>query len=167
MRYNTIRKMDISNGEGIGISLFCQGCSFHCFNCFNKETWDFEGGKEWTPEIEKTFLELATPSYISRISILGGEPLHPKNVEAVLSLCKAIKEKFPNKKIWLYTGSSIEELLKDKSNSRYKILQYIDVLIDGRYVHELRDMNCKWRGSTNQRLFHVKDFIRKNRLTFS
>ena len=88
MRYNTIRKMDISNGEGVGISLFCQGCSFHCNNCFNKETWDFKGGKEWTKEIKREFIKLAEFDHISRISILGGEPLHDNNVEDIFSLCK-------------------------------------------------------------------------------
>lgn len=167
MKYNTIRKMDISNGEGIGISLFCQGCDFHCFNCFNKETWDFNGGKEWTQKIENDFLKLAEPFYISRISILGGEPLHSKNVGAIFSLCKTIKQKFPNKKIWLYTGNIIENLIQDKTSLEYKILQYIDVLVDGRYVHELRDPKCKWKGSTNQRVILMKDYIKENGLTFS
>ena len=167
MKYNTIRKMDISNGEGIGISLFCQGCDFHCFNCFNKEAWDFNGGKEWTQKIENDFLKLAEPFYISRISILGGEPLHSKNVEAIYSLCKTIKKKFPNKKIWLYTGNTIEDLLVDKNEIKYQILQYIDILIDGRYIHELRSEKCKWRGSTNQKIIDVQKYIKENKLTFS
>ena len=167
MRYNIIRKMDISNGEGVGISLFCQGCSFHCKNCFNKETWDFKGGKEWTDEIKEKFIKLAEFDHISRISILGGEPLHDNNVEDIFSLCKELKGKYPNKKIWLYSGHTIEELLASENKLKYEVLQYIDVLIDGRYIHELRDVNCKWKGSTNQRVIKIADYIKENELTFS
>ena len=104
MRYSLIREMDVSNGWGVGISLFVQGCHFHCKGCFNQDTWDFNGGKEWTPEIEKKFIELANKEYIKRISFLGGEPLAKENVETVLWLIKTLKSNYPDKKIWLYTG---------------------------------------------------------------
>ena len=100
MRYAQIRNMDISNGENIGVSLFVQGCRFKCKNCFNKETWDFSGGKEWTKEIESKFFELIDRPYIKRISILGGEPLADENAEEVLNLIKEIKGRFPTKDIW-------------------------------------------------------------------
>lgn len=105
MRYAQIRKMDISNGEGIGISLFVQGCHFHCKNCFNQETWDFKGGKEWTPAVEEGFIKLAGKPYIKRISILGGEPLADENVKAVYDLIVHLREIYgDSKEIWLYTG---------------------------------------------------------------
>ena len=112
MRYAQIREMDISNGEGIGVALFVQGCHFHCPNCFNSETWDFHGGKEWTDEIADKFLDLADKPHIKRISILGGEPLAEENVGAVWELLNKIRSRFGNsKKIWLYTGYTWEELL--------------------------------------------------------
>ena len=112
MRYSKIREMDVSNGEGLGVSLFVQGCHFHCRGCFNPETWDFSGGKEWTNEIKNKFLELAGRSYINRISILGGEPLCDENVTDVLLLIKELKTKYPNKNIWLYTGYNFDEIIK-------------------------------------------------------
>lgn len=104
MRYAQIRSMDISNGEGVGVSLFVQGCDRHCFNCFNSETWDFNGGKEWTEETKNKFMELIDRSYIRRISVLGGEPLAKQNLDEVLSLIKEIRTSYPEKSIWLYTG---------------------------------------------------------------
>lgn len=148
MRYASIRDFDISNGEGIGVSLFVQGCEFHCKGCFNSETWDFKGGEEWTEDKEKYFMELAGKPYISRVSILGGEPLHPVNREVVLNLCKKIKTAYPNKAIWVYTGYTIEELKSENVD-----LSSINTLVDGRYVHELKDYKLKFRGSSNQRIF--------------
>lgn len=148
MRYASIRDFDISNGEGIGASLFVQGCEFHCKGCFNSETWDFKGGEEWTEDKEKYFMELVDKPYISRVSILGGEPLHPVNREAVLNLCKKIKTAYPNKAIWVYTGYTIEELKSENVD-----LSSINTLVDGRYVHELKDYKLKFRGSSNQRIF--------------
>ena len=104
MRYASIRSMDISNGEGVGVSLFVQGCDRHCFNCFNSETWDFNGGKEWTEETKNKFIKLIDRPYINRISILGGEPLAERNIDEVLSLIKEIRISYPEKYIWLYTG---------------------------------------------------------------
>ena len=108
MRYSQIREMDISNGSGVGISLFVQGCHFHCKGCFNQETWDFNGGNEWTPEIEKKFLELANRPYIKRISILGGEPLANENVSTVMELIQKLKRQYPEKEsvalYWIYVG---------------------------------------------------------------
>ena len=98
MRYASIRSMDISNGSGIGVAAFVQGCHMHCTGCFNQETWDFNGGKEWTEEVENKFLEIANKSYITRVSILGGEPLAVENCKDVYNLCKRIKQEFPNKK---------------------------------------------------------------------
>lgn len=104
MRYAQIRSMDISNGEGVGVSLFVQGCPFHCKNCFNSDTWDFNGGKEWTEETKNKFMELINRPYIKRVSFLGGECLADQNLDEVLKLVKQIRISFPKKSIWLYTG---------------------------------------------------------------
>ena len=107
IRYAQIRECDVSNGEGVGVALFVQGCNFHCYNCFNKDTWDFNGGKEWTPKVEDKFIELASRPYIKRISILGGEPLADENLDGVLNLVNKIRLLMPEKTIWLYTGHTL------------------------------------------------------------
>lgn len=107
IRYAQIRECDVSNGEGVGVALFVQGCNFHCRNCFNPETWDFNGGKEWTPEVEDKFIELANRPYIKRISLLGGECLADENLDTVLNLVNKIRPLLPNKTIWLYTGYTL------------------------------------------------------------
>ena len=107
MRYASIRDLDVTNGEGVGVSLFVQGCPFHCYNCFNPDTWDFNGGKEWTYEIKQQFLSLIDRPYITRVSILGGEPTAKQNFYRVYELIKEIKERFPSKDIWLYTGNKL------------------------------------------------------------
>ena len=151
MRYNLIRKMDISNGPGVRVSVFMQGCSFHCKNCFNSETWDFEGGKEFNDETIEKILNLCGQNYVEGLSILGGEPMHPTNIEGTTKLAKAFKEKYPNKSIWVWSGFLYDRDLKDK-----EVLKYIDVLVDGQYVDELHDTTLKWRGSSNQRVIDVK-----------
>lgn len=153
MNFASIRNFDVSNGIGIGIALYVQGCHFHCKNCFNQVTWDFNGGKEWTPDIENKFIELANNKHVDRVSILGGEPLTPENYDTVLSLCKKL-----SKKIWVYTGYTYETLC-DK-----EILRYIDVLVDGKYVDELRDLNLAFRGSSNQRIIDVKASLDSNKV---
>ena len=137
MRYNLIRKMDISNGPGVRVSIFMQGCQFHCKNCFNKETWDFNGGKEFTEETINKVLELSEKDEVKGLSILGGEPMHPVNIEGTTKLAKAFKEKFPEKDIWAWSGFRYEDL-KDK-----EVLKYIDVLVDGTYKDELHDPTLK------------------------
>lgn len=159
MRYNKIRKMDISNGEGIRVSIFFQGCEFHCKNCFNPETWDFSKGEEFTEDEINTIIELCKEDYIAGISILGGEPMHPKNIDASTLLAKKFKEVYPNKTIWAWTGFLFDEYLKDK-----EISKYLDVLIDGQYVDELRNPNLKWRGSSNQRVIDVKKSIKSKKI---
>ena len=150
MRYNLIRKMDISNGPGVRVSVFMQGCSFHCKNCFNSETWDFEGGKEFNDETIEKILNLCGQNYVEGLSILGGEPMHPTNIEGTTKLAKAFKEKYTNKSIWVWSGFLYDRDLKDK-----EVLKYIDVLVDGQYVDELHDPTLKWRGSSNQRVIDV------------
>lgn len=157
MRYNKIRKMDISNGPGIRVSIFMQGCTFNCKNCFNKETHDFNGGKEFTDETIDKVLELAKPDYIVGLSILGGEPLHPKNIEGTTKLAKKFKSVYPDKNIWVWSG-----FLFDKNIINFEILNYIDVLVDGVYKDELHDFTLKYRGSSNQRVIDVKKSLKTN-----
>lgn len=159
MRYNVVRKMDISNGPGVRVSVFMQGCEFHCKNCFNPETWDFEGGKEFNNETIDDVLNLCEQNYIKGLSILGGEPLHPKNIEATTKLAKAFKNKYPNKNIWVWSGFKFDEDLKDK-----EVLNYIDVLVDGRYSDELHDPTLKWKGSSNQRVIDVQKSLKSKQI---
>ena len=159
MRYNLIRKMDISNGPGVRVSIFTQGCSFHCKNCFNPETWNFEGGKEFTDDTINQVLELSNKDQIKGLSILGGEPMHPKNIEGTTKLAKAFKEKYPNKNIWVWSGFRFDQDLKDK-----EVLKYIDVLVDGQYKDELHDFTLKWKGSSNQRVIDVQKSIKSGKI---
>lgn len=176
MNYSQIRSMDISNGEGVGIALFVQGCHFHCPSCFNQDTWDFNGGKEWTEETKKTFLKLADKPYIKRISFLGGECLANENLDGVYDVIKDVKKLFPDKKIWMYTGYTWQsifnpivtdnlDLERDRLiELRKMIVKMTDILIDGQYIHEQRDMNLKFRGSKNQRVIDVKKSIKQGKI---
>ena len=210
MRFASMRNLDISNGEGVGVSLFVQGCDRHCFNCFNSETWDFNGGKEWTKETKNKFMKLIDRPYINRISVLGGEPLAEQNLDDVLSLIKEIREKypifqnsnsknirkssvledenskeirisFPEKTIWLYTGFCWNDIMcsfaglqadcvvLDKKDievweKRRKIISNVDVLVDGEYIDEQRDLSLKFRGSKNQRVIDVKQSLTQNKI---
>ena len=178
IHYASIRNLDISNGEGIGVALFVQGCHFHCYNCFNTETWDFNGGKEWTEETKNKFIKLIDRPYIHRISILGGEPLAERNLDEVLSLIKEIRISFPEKSIWLYTGYDFD-LLNSKYNeykytpfaanadewlTRWEIISNVDVLVDGEYIDEQKDLTLKWRGSKNQHVIDVKQSLAQNKI---
>lgn len=189
IRYASMRSLDISNGEGTGVSLFVQGCHFHCYNCFNKDTWGFNGGKEWTQEVEDEFIKLASRPYIKRISILGGEPLADENLDGVLNLINKIRHLLPTKTIWLYTGYKIKEIYdknfilypsaSDMANSesdcvvveeskkdkkRNDIIKLCDVVVDGRYVDELRDVSLYWRGSSNQRVIDTQQALQKGEI---
>lgn len=176
MNYSQIRSMDISNGEGVGIALFVQGCHFHCLSCFNQDTWGFNGGKEWTEETKKTFLKLADKPYIKRISFLGGECLANENLDGVYDVIKDVKELYPDKKIWMHTGYTLESIFNPIVTSefdpkkiesiglRQEIVKMVDVLIDGRYIHEQKDMNLKFRGSKNQRVIDVKESLKQSKI---
>ena len=154
MRYASIRDLDISNGNDIGVALFTQGCHFHCKNCFNKSTCDFDGGKEFTKETCDKFMKLVNRPFIKRVSILGGEPLAKENVDDVCNILKQIKDK----QIWVYTGHTFETV------KNYDIMKYIDYLVDGQYVDELRDLRLKFRGSSNQRIIDVQKSLKENKV---
>ena len=178
MRFASMRNLDISNGEGVGVSLFVQGCDRHCFNCFNPDTWDFNGGKEWTEEAKNKFMELIDRPYIKRISVLGGEPLAKQNLDEVLSLIKEIRTSFPEKAIWLYSGYNFD-LLNSKYNeykytpfaanadewlTRWEIISNIDIMVDGEYIDEQKDLSLRFRGSKNQRVIDVKQSLAQNKV---
>lgn len=181
MRFASMRNLDISNGEGVGVSLFVQGCDRHCFNCFNPDTWDFNGGKEWTEETKNKFIKLIDRPYINRISVLGGEPLAKQNLDEVLSLIKEIRISFPAKTIWLYTGFCWNDIMcsfaglqadyvvLDKKDieaweKRKKIISNVDVLVDGEYIDEQKDLSLRFKGSKNQRVIDVKQSLAQNKI---
>ncbi len=155
MRYHKIRKMDIADGPGVRVSIFLQGCTFNCKNCFNPETHDFKGGEEFTDETIKEVLDLCDKEFINGLSILGGEPMHPLNIKGTIKLAKAFKERYPDKTIWSWSGFLIDNIV-DK-----EVLNYLDVLVDGQYVDELHNPTLKWCGSENQRVIDVKKTLKK------
>ena len=159
MRYNKIRKMDIADGPGVRVSIFMQGCAFNCPNCFNPETHDFTKGEEFTDETIEKVLNLCDKDHIAGLSILGGEPMHPKNIEGTTQLAKAFKEWFPNKTIWAWSGFKFEQNLQDK-----EVMKYIDVLVDGQYQEEKRNPSIHWRGSENQRVINVPETLKVHRV---
>lgn len=180
MRYSSMRNLDISNGEGVGVSLFVQGCPFHCKNCFNSDTWEFNGGKEWTEETKNKFMELINRPYIKRVSFLGGECLADQNLDEVLKLVKQIRISYPEKTIWLYTGFEWDSLVSkicqptfpDKDfehiieihKKRKEIISLCNIVIDGEYIDEQRDITLKWRGSSNQKVIDVKQSLTQNKV---
>ena len=159
MRYASLKLNDIANGDGIGVSIFTQGCPHRCYNCFNPETWDFNGGKEFTQETLSTILTGLTAHGIKRhLSILGGEPLCPENLFLTNLVITAAKNAYPDLKIYVWTGYLYEELLKLLSTNHLlrNILNTIDVLVDGPYIDSLRDITLHMRGSSNQRVINLK-----------
>ena len=156
--YNKIRSEDISNGPGIRVSIFFQGCHFHCKECFNEITWDFAGGKPFTEDTITEILSLSSDFYISGLSILGGEPLCDENIESVNLLINKFKQCYPNKSIWVWTGYTFEQI-------RDKIKNFnIDVLVDGKFDITKKDFHLKYCGSTNQRFINFKKSIKENKI---
>ncbi len=150
--------MDISNGPGVRVSIFMQGCTFHCQNCFNPETHDFQGGKEFTENTIQRVLELGSKEYIKGLSILGGEPLHPKNIEGTTKLAQRFKEQFPEKTIWVWSGFLFEK------RKECEIMKYIDVLVDGTYKDELYNPTLTYCGSENQRVIDVPKSLKEKKI---
>ena len=161
MRYNKIRKMDISDGPGVRVSIFMQGCTFKCKNCFNPETHDFKGGTEFTDETIDKVLSLAELDHIKGLSVLGGEPMHPVNIDGTMKLVKAFKEKYPNKSVWVWSGFLYDDIMERNE----EIFNYIDVLVDGQYDDSLHDPTLKWRGSSNQRVIDVEKTKKNGKIT--
>lgn len=158
MNYATIKPTDVANGPGVRVSLFVSGCTHHCEGCFNEEAWDFSYGEPFTGEVQEELLRLLGKGYISGLSLLGGEPLEPVNQKALLPFLKAVKEWMPEKTIWCYSGYTFEYILDTMMENQTcrEIMDLLDVLVDGRFVAELLNLNLRFRGSENQRLLDVK-----------
>ena len=167
MNYATIKWTDIANGEGVRISLFVSGCTHHCKNCFNQVAWDFSYGELFDGYIQNKILDGLSSSFISGLSLLGGEPLEPLNQKALLPFLKKVKEQYPNKTIWCYTGYVFDEttgeLRESGKNTEYtkELIALCDVLVDGAYIEELKDIRLKFRGSANQRVIDVKKSLQE------
>lgn len=168
MKYANIKNYDIANGKGIRVSLFVSGCTHHCKGCFNEVAWDFNFGEDFTQEVENQIIEMMKPSYIKGLTLLGGEPFEVSNQMALLPFIKRVKEIYPNKDIWAYTGYLFDQELLNSSRARCdvtdELLSYIDILVDGRFVLELKDVALKFRGSENQRIIDVKKSLKENKV---
>lgn len=170
MNYLKIDKCDYLNGRGVGVVLWLSGCNHHCDGCQNQKSWDINAGQPFDKKTEDELIEHLKLPYISRITFSGGDPLHENNIKDVLNLVNKIRLLLPEKTIWLYTGYTLEEcLIKSKvclenilRNQRYEIISKCDVLVDGRYIDELRDITLRWVGSKNQRVIDVQNSILKN-----
>lgn len=161
MKFIKIKDNDIANGVGITMSLWTQGCPHHCKGCFNTETWDFNKGKEFTELDLKYIFDNINKNDIHRdLSILGGEPLCPQNIEGVINLCKEFKKIYPNKKIYIWTGYTLEEF----NDTQKSILKYIDMIVDGKFIEEKRNLSLKFRGSENQRVINVKETLKNKKI---
>lgn len=161
MNYAEIKTTDIANGEGVRVSLFVSGCTHHCKNCFNSIAWDFDYGKPFTEETKDYLLTALSPDYIAGLSLLGGEPFEPQNQKGLLPFVEAFKKAFPKKTVWCYTGYTYKNgglLEEERANCKEtkKLFSLIDVLVDGRFIEEQKDIRLKFRGSANQRVIDLK-----------
>ena len=160
MNYATIKNNDIANGPGVRVSLFVSGCTHHCKGCFNEVAWDFAYGEPFTQDTIDSILKMLAPDYIHGITLLGGEPFEPQNQPAIVDLLRQIKEHYPTKSIWAFSGYLFDkEILAGKLGPwdiTEEYLSYLDVLVDGRFIEEKKDLSLRFRGSSNQRLIDVK-----------
>ena len=168
MNYAEIKKTDIANGEGVRVSLFVSGCRRHCKNCFNKIAWDFAYGKPFTAAVEEELLEALSPAYIAGLTLLGGDPMEPENQRALLPFVKKVRERFPQKNIWCYTGYTYADggILEPQANceATRELVSLLDVLVDGRFEEDLKDIRLKFRGSSNQRVIDVQRSLREKNI---
>ncbi|MCQ2564895.1 MAG: anaerobic ribonucleoside-triphosphate reductase activating protein [Clostridia bacterium] len=187
MNYGNIKYFDIANGEGVRTSLFVSGCTHHCKECFNPETWAFDYGKVFDEQVEKEILESLKPDYVNGLTLLGGEPMEPSNQKALLPFVKKVKAMYPNKTIWCYSGYLIDDLLgkgrlpMENGNTNFhqdlvdrahcawtkELLGYIDVLVDGEFKMPLKDITLRFKGSKNQRVIDVKETLKRNLVVLS
>ena len=169
MHYGEIKNCDIANGEGVRVTLFVSGCTNHCKNCFQPQTWDFDYGKPFTEETEAELFRLLSPRYIRGLTLLGGEPFEPENQRALLPFLRKLRRELPEKTVWTFTGFTWEELHTEGSHPRCEVtdelLNLIDVLVDGRYVEERKDIGLRFRGSSNQRLLDLNATRASGKLT--
>lgn len=168
MNYAGIKKLDVANGPGLRVTLFVSGCTHHCKGCFNKETWDFNYGDIFTEETEQLLLEDLDNEHIAGLTLLGGEPFEPSNQEALVPFLRKVRARFPKKSIWCFTGYDfqvdiMERMVQDCPYTR-EMLSYIDILVDGRFIEELKDLNLRFKGSSNQRTIVVKDSMEQGKI---
>ena len=168
MNYADIKKIDVANGEGVRVSVFVSGCNHHCKGCFNECAWDFNYGKEFSEKEEQQIIDYMNHDYISGLSLLGGEPLEPRNQEGLLPLVKKVKEKFPNKDIWCYTGFDfekdvVEKMAKNNETTR-ELLKYIDIIVDGKFEEDKKNLKLQFRGSSNQKIVDVKKSLQTGQI---
>ena len=160
MNYGNIKNFDVANGAGVRVTLFVSGCTNHCEHCFQPQTWDFNYGEPFTRETEDRLLEMLAVPYIRGLTVLGGEPFEPSNQRALLPFLRRVREAYPAKDIWAFSGFTLDELQTEGHRARCEatdeMLSLIDVLVDGRYVHEKRNLSLKFRGSSNQRLIDMR-----------
>ena len=168
MNYANIKSRDIANGPGVRVSLFVSGCTHHCKGCFNEVAWDFDYGQPFTQETVDSILEMLRPDFVKGITLLGGEPFEPQNQPALVELLRQIREKYPEKSIWAFSGYLFD---KDIAPGRLgdpevtkEFLGYLDVLVDGRFVEEKKDLTLRFRGSSNQRLIDVPASLAKGEI---
>lgn len=165
MNFGEIKKCDIANGEGVRVTLFVSGCTHHCRGCFNVETWDFGYGEPFTKEVEDALLEDLAPSYIMGLTLLGGEPMEPENQRALVPFLRRVKERFPEKSIWCYTGYTYDTDLAEGGKVFCEVtkemLSLMDVLVDGEFVESLKDIRLVFKGSSNQRIINLKESLEK------
>lgn len=168
MNYCGIKKCDIANGIGVRVTLFVSGCTHHCKGCFQPETWDFSYGETFTPEVEEEVTAALAPGYIHGLTLLGGEPFEPENQRVLVKFLKKVREKYPNKNIWCYTGYLFDEELLKPSRARCEVtdemLSMIDVLVDGEFEIDKKNISLQFCGSENQRIIDVKKSLTENRI---
>lgn len=162
MNYSELKDCDIANGPGVRVSLFVSGCHNHCKGCFNESTWYFDSGKPFTKEVAMHIMKLLDRDYIDGFSVLGGDPCAPENIKPVTSFCWYVKQQFPEKSIWVYSGYTYEQLMKREDFK--SLYQCIDILVDGPYVEELRDISLQFRGSSNQRIIDIPRTIKEGKV---
>lgn len=167
MNYATIKPVDIANGPGVRVSLFVSGCTHRCKGCFNEEAWDFQFGKPFTEEVQKQLLSSLAHDYIEGLTLLGGEPMEPSNQESLLPFIKAVREHLPGKTIWCFTGYDFEKdilgkMMKTSAVTR-ELIPLFDVMVDGKFVAEKKNLSLKFRGSENQRVLNVKKSLEEGR----
>lgn len=169
MNYGEIKKNDIANGEGVRTSLFVSGCRHHCKNCFNQSTWDFSFGELFTEKTVEDIFSSCEPDWVNGLSLLGGEPFEPENQKVLLPFLIMFRERFPNKDIWCYSGFTFEEITGKEKSRAYtdiskEMLGLIDILVDGRFVEEKKDISLVFRGSSNQRIIDVKKSLKEKKI---
>ena len=168
MNYATIKKMDVANGPGLRVSLFVSGCTHYCKECFNKEAWDFNYGEPFTEETIENILIYMKNDHIAGLSLLGGEPLEHENQKGLLPLLRKVKEVYPNKTIWCYSGYDFEKdiigRMLDEWEETKELLSYLDILVDGEFQLDKKDLNLRFKGSSNQRIIKVPESLQTNKI---